>query len=302
MKYSAWLQEWLSKNVKPRVKQSTYQKYERISEKVLLPDLGALEMEELSPVILQDFAADLSKRYSPNTTLGIVSVLKNSLRRARTSGVVSMEFSNHILLPRMHEKAVECFSALEQKKIETYILSRKKKRLFGILLCFYTGLRVGELLALQWKDVDLKRGTLRVSGTCHDRWGMGGFCKELDSPKTATSARVIPIPYSFLKHLRVYKKECKDRKFVVSGKEKEISIRSYQRSFELLLKRLKLPHRGFHAIRHTFATRALECGMDVKTLSEILGHNNPTVTLKRYAHCLYEHKSAMMNRLGRYLR
>ena len=80
-----------------------------------------------------------------------------------------------------------------------------------------------------------------------------------------------------------------------------VSIRSYQRSFELLLKRQNIVHCGFHSLRHTFATRALECGMDVKTLSEILGHKNPTVTLNRYAHSLLEHKAAMMNRLGKLL-
>ena len=80
-----------------------------------------------------------------------------------------------------------------------------------------------------------------------------------------------------------------------------VSVRSYQRSFELLLKKLHIAHRGFHSLRHTFATRALECGMDVRTLSEILGHKNPTVTLNRYAHSLLEHKAAMMNRLGKLL-
>lgn len=80
-----------------------------------------------------------------------------------------------------------------------------------------------------------------------------------------------------------------------------VSVRSYQRSFELLLKRLNIYHRGFHSLKHTFATRALECGMNVKTLSEILGHKNPTITLNRHAHSLLEHKAAMMNRLGKLL-
>ena len=85
------------------------------------------------------------------------------------------------------------------------------------------------------------------------------------------------------------------------GGEKIIPVRSYQASFALLLKKQNLPHRGFHALRHTFATRALECGMDVKTLSELLGHKNPTVTLNRYVHSLMPHKHEMMNRLGKLL-
>lgn len=88
---------------------------------------------------------------------------------------------------------------------------------------------------------------------------------------------------------------------MVSTNGKPVSVRSYQRSFELLLKKLKIPHKGFHFLRHTFATRALKCGMDVKTLSKILGHKYPTVTLNRYAHSLMEHKADMMNRLGKLL-
>lgn len=90
--------------------------------------------------------------------------------------------------------------------------------------------------------------------------------------------------------------------FFISGKDGEdVSFRSYQKIFERLLHREKIQHKSFHAIRHTFATRALECGMDVKTLSEILGHQNAAITLNRYAHSLMEHKQEMMNKLGKLL-
>ncbi len=86
----------------------------------------------------------------------------------------------------------------------------------------------------------------------------------------------------------------------MSNKGKPISTRSYQNSFSIILEKLHIPHKGFHSLRHTFATRALESGMDAKTLSEILGHKNPTVTLHRYCHSLIEHKMAMMNKLGKF--
>jgi integrase len=88
---------------------------------------------------------------------------------------------------------------------------------------------------------------------------------------------------------------------VITGKNGPLAVRSYQRSFELLQNRLGIPRRGFHALRHTFATRAIECGMDIKSLSEILGHKNPTITLNRYVHSLMEHKKSMMDKLGRLL-
>ena len=165
-----------------------------------------------------------------------------------------------------------------------------------ILLCLYSGLRIGELIALRWSDIDFTKGLLTVSKSCHD--SKNGLI--IDEPKTATSRRVIPLPKQLLPILKSIKKKS-DSPFVVSANGKPVSVRSYQRSFELLLKRLNIPHKGFHSLRHTFATRALECGMDVKTLSEILGHKNPTVTLNRYAHSLIEHKADMMNRLGKLL-
>ena len=191
---------------------------------------------------------------------------------------------------------MECFTLAEQKQIEQAILNGKKDKLYGIILCLYSGLRIGELIALQWSDIDFTKGILTVSKSCHD--SKDGLI--IDEPKTATSRRVIPLPKQLLPILKGIKKKS-DSPFVVSSRGKPVSVRSYQRSFELLLKRLNIPHKGFHSLRHTFATRAIECGMDVKTLSEILGHKNPTVTLNRYAHSLMEHKADMMNRLGKLL-
>ena len=198
--------------------------------------------------------------------------------------------------PKLKEKPVECFTLAEQKQIEQAILNGKKDKLYGIILCLYSGLRIGELIALQWTDIDFTKGILTVSKSCHD--SKNGLI--IDEPKTATSRRMIPLPKQLLPILKSIKKKS-DSPSVVSANGSTISVRSYQRSFELLLKKLKIPHKGFHSLRHTFATRALECGMDVKTLSEILGHKNPTVTLNRYAHSFMEHKANMMNRLGKLL-
>lgn len=162
------------------------------------------------------------------------------------------------------------------------------------------GLQIGELLALEWSDVDFSKGEITVSKSCHDGKRNGRYCRLYDVPKTETSRRIVPIPKQILPRLREAKKESRSR-WVVGNGEKIISVRSYQYSFSLLLKKLGIPHRGFHVLRHTFATRAIECGMDVKTLSEILGHKNSTVTLNRYAHSLLSHKHEMMNRLGKLL-
>lgn len=118
-----------------------------------------------------------------------------------------------------------------------------------------------------------------------------------DTPKTAHSVRLIPLPRELLRQLNALPKDG-DCPYVISNRGKPVSTRSYQRTFAALLKKLNIPHRGFHSLRHTFATRAAESGMDVKTLSELLGHKNPAVTLRRYVHSLLGHKAEMMNRLS----
>lgn len=202
--------------------------------------------------------------------------------------------------PKIVEKQVVCFSVDEQKQIERYIKNSRKQKLKGIILCLYTGLRLGELLALTWEDIDFTNGILSVNKTCRDGRINGTRCVMCDTPKTDTSRRNIPLSKPILSMLKDMKKigDCNN---VISDKGKPIFIRSYQRTFELLLNKLKLPHKGFHALRHTFATRAIECGVDVKTLSEILGHKNAAITLNRYTHSLWEHKFEMMNKLGKLL-
>lgn len=304
MKYAEWLDIWLENYIKPSVKVRTYERYALIIDKHISMDVGKCEISELSALVLQNFITKLLQSgncktgngLSANSVNAIISVLQSSLQTAHLIGVANEYTANKIKRPKLIERPVECFSLKEQKQIEQAVLNSKKDKLFGILLCLYSGLRIGELIALQWSDIDFTKGILTVSKSCHD--GKDGLI--IDEPKTATSRREIPLPKQLLPILKGIKKKS-DSPFVVSANGKPVSVRSYQRSFELLLKKLKIPHKGFHSLRHTFATRALECGMDVKTLSEILGHKNPTVTLNRYAHSLMEHKADMMNRLGKLL-
>lgn len=299
MKYKDWLTKWLAVCVKPTTKERTYEKYERVCRVHLIPMLGNSELDKLTAGVLQSFVAEMTAHFSSNTVNVVISVLKNSLKKAVSYGVAEREFTSGISRPRASEMRVECFTQKEQKKIENYISGSKKTKLVGILLCLYTGLRIGELLALTWNDIDFMEGLLSVTKSCHDGWGENGYQKIIEMPKTSNSMRLIPIPKQLIGVLKKAKREVGG--IYVVGGDNLISVRSYQRTFELLQKKLHIPHKGFHALRHTFATRALECGMDVKTLSEILGHKNPTVTLNRYVHSLMGHKRLMMNRLGKLL-
>ena len=304
IKYIDWLTQWLENYIRPSVKMRTYERYKLIVEQHIKDKIGGMDMNDLSPFVLQQFITELlqsgnkktGKGLSANSVNAVISVLQSSLRTALLLGLTKEYTADKLKRPKLQEKSVECFTIAEQKQIEKAVMNGKKDKLYGILLCLYSGLRIGELIALQWSDIDLTKGILTVSKSCHD--SKDGLI--IDAPKTISSRRAIPLPKQLLPILKSIKKKS-DALFVVSAKGKPVSVRSYQRSFELLLKRLNIPHKGFHSLRHTFATRALECGMDVKTLSEILGHKNPTVTLNRYAHSLMEHKVNMMNRLGKLL-
>ncbi len=308
MKYQIWLIRWLDNYVKPTSKERTYTRYSEIVAGHIIPKLGEYEIQDLTPYILQCFVTDLTnhgnlktgKGLSPSTVNSIITVVQNSLRTSYTLGYAKEYIADKVKRPKVQEKRIECFSVNEQKKIEKYVLESGKESLFGILLCLYTGLRLGELLALEWSDIDFSKQEINVNKSCHDSKTNGTFGRITEFPKTLSSIRIIPIPKQFMSILKKEKRKSRSI-YVVSNGEKNMAFRSYQRAFDTVLRKLSLPHRGFHSLRHTFATRALECGMDVKTLSEILGHRSPTVTLNRYAHSLMEHKKNMMNLVGRLL-
>lgn len=309
MKYKDWLKEWLELYEKPSVKPRTYAQYCDVIERRLIPALGDYDMDELETRVLQRYIVDLSqngntrtgKGLAPNSVNAVVLVLHASLTMAYALGLTKTVHVDKIKRPTVREKPVESFTTEEQKLIEQAVLADRRPKMFGIVLCLYTGLRIGELLALEWSDVNLSEAELYVTKSCYDGKGEDGkLCRITGTPKTESSRRVIPIPKQLIPLLREVKKK-NNSKHVVSDGAKVITVRSYQRSFELLLKKQKISHHGFHALRHTFATRAIECGMDVKSLSEILGHKNPTITLKRYVHSFMAHKREYMNRLGKLL-
>lgn len=309
MKYKEWLNEWLDLYAKPSVKPRTYNQYSNVVKRRLIPNLGEYDMDDLDARIIQRYIVSLSqsgnikngKGLAPNSVNSIILVIHASLSMAYVLGLTKSIYVDKIKRPKTIEKVVESFSAEEQKRIEQAVLKDKRPKMIGLILCLYTGLRIGELLALEWRDIDFINCELSVTKTCYDgKDEFGNFGRIIGTPKTETSRRTIPLPKQIIPLLKEAKKN-NNSKYVVGDGNKLISVRSYQRSFELLLKKQKISHHGFHALRHTFATRAIECGMDVKTLSEILGHKNPTITLNRYVHSFMAHKKEFMNRLGKLL-
>ncbi len=302
MVYKNWSSEWLNCYVKPQVKERTYAKYCHLMNRHILPELGDYHLDELSTRVLQQFVNKLrDDGFASATIHGMISLLKLSLIKAVELEIVDKEYTTYLSRPKIQTKRVECFSIQEQRKIENYASILERPKYFGILLSLYTGMRLGELLALEWSDIDIRKNIIKVTKSCHDSWKNHGYVKVIDTPKTSNSVRIIPMPKALIPYFKIMRRQAVT-KFVIPGRTPYgAEVRTYQRFFESMLREIGVAHKGFHSLRHTFATRALECGMDVKTLSEILGHASPMITLNRYAHSMFDHKSSMMNRLGRLL-
>lgn len=298
MTYHKWLTRWLSACVEQNVKPTTYDKYKSVINVHILPYLGDYEINDLTVSVLQKFITDMSKICHQNTVNYIFAIVKRSLKSAAASGLICSQSADFVVTPKRLKSTVTGFTAEEQNKIERYILKERNPKLYGILFCLYTGLRIGELLALTWNDIDIAAMTIHVEKTCYDSWEGCRYKKLIDKPKTEFSARTVPVPKQLQPILRSLRARSKGA-YLISGRSVYgMQKRIYQRIFSEMLERLQIKHKGFHSLRHTFAIRAIECGIDIKTIADILGHKTPSFTLQRYAHSFMQHRQQAVNRLG----
>ena len=282
MKYKEWLDVWFANYIEPSSKTKTCERYSEIIEKHLKVKLGEYELEELSPIVIQKYITELmqsgnlttGKGLAANSVNGIITVIQNSLKLAYTLGELKEYTTDKIRRPKTKEKEVSCFSLAEQKKIEQAALSNKKRKFIGIVICLYSGLRIGELLALTWADIDFTKGTVAVNKTCHDgRDEKGNLCRITDLPKTTSSKRMIPLPKQLLPVLKEYKRKSISEYVVESENGEPSTVRSYQRTFELLQKRLHIERKGFHSLRHTFAKTVIDGIYKALTRFGVKGNN-----------------------------
>lgn len=309
MKLNEWLTIWLNKYEKNTIKLKTYHIYHNLIRLHINPFLGNYELNKIDASLLQDFINNKFENgnlingnpLSTNTVLAIISILKNALRFASKLNLINNECISIVSIPRLKQKDIESFNVNEQRKIEKYCLSSNKPNHFGIILCLYTGIRIGELLSLSWDDIDFKRRLLYIHNTLTRIKKDGRVITIFEDPKTEKSKRIIPLSSNLIHYLNIIKRNSNSQYVITTRTNGIVSIRSYQRTYQAILKRCRISYKNFHALRHTFATRALESGMDVKTLSEILGHKNASITLNRYAHSLMNHKINMMNKLSKLL-
>lgn len=287
-----WLEE-----IKPLVKKRTFLRYKEIIGNHLLPAFAETKIKKLSEKLISEFINSMyANGYADNSVAQTVGVLKRALKFAVKRKWLKYNPSVETSV-KCGQKIIEAFNEREQSTLERYIVKTSELRLYGILISLYTGLRIGELLALTWNDVDMCSHTIAVSKTQSTIRVSGGNMPYIGSPKTQSGKRIVPFP----KELKIYLKKLKalGGTYVLQSKSGDaVRINSYQRTFTRLLKRLNIEHKGFHTLRHTYATRAIEAGADMKTLSEILGHSSPRITMERYVHSSEKQKKRLASKVG----
>ncbi len=301
------LTEWMTNEQQERIKAQTYARYKGLIELHIIPAIGEQDICILTRRQISDFLAE--KRHSGNLRYdGGLSPISINLMLSILNMAFEYAFDREYVennpcervkrVPIIERKHTDAFTKEEQSSIEHIIEAEDDDRLFGIILCFYTGLRIGELLGLEWSDINENCTILTVNKTVYrnrDENGEWRLC--VDGPKTASSHRRIPLPEHIADHLCCLREKSNSRYVVQNKKGERMSTRSYQYIFERLTEKAGVRKLNFHAIRHTFATRALENGVDIKTLSEIMGHKDASITLNRYAHCMMDTKIKMMKRM-----
>ena len=288
---------WLG-GVREQIKPSTYGAYHRIIHRHILPGLGGKPLRSVTAQTVQAFLRKLKdKNLSAGTVRNIYRVLSSIIGEAVDAGVLENDVRRRVTLPSSHPKTAQVLTIPEQRALETAALCDPHG--LSVLLALHTGMRLGEICALMWEDIDLERNVIMVNKTVQRLslcGGNTGTAIHVGTPKSRASQRLIPLSDSLSAYLR--KRGPDSRKgFVLSHNGKLVEPRLCQYRFQALLHKAGLRRINFHALRHTFATRCMELRMDITTLSQILGHSSVKLTLDTYTDSLWEHKAAAMRLL-----
>lgn len=279
------------------VKTSTYYNYNYIVNKYLSRRFKNYTIERFEKFNINELISELTEYLSSKTVKSIISSLVSILKYAEGK----YEYPIHIepiAMPKAKIYELKVLTPKEQLKIEQFCINHYDKRYLGIVLSLYTGLRIGELCALTWKDIDLKNKTISVRKTLQRIYISKSRTKILiDSPKSNHSIRKIPMNNKVYEILKDEKRKKEDTDFFLTGNNRYIEPRRYQYVFNNMLKELYIKQYNFHILRHTFATNCIKVGMDPKSLSEILGHSTVNITLNKYVHSSDKIKKKFLQKL-----
>ncbi len=290
---------------KQYVKKSSFSAYTLLIENHLQPVFGdqfIIEETDVQNFVFQKLESGLSHK----TIKDILIVLKMILKfGAKHKWLDYTPFD--IQFPTEREKHnIEVLSRADQKKIMSYIQEHFTFRNLGVYICLSAGMRIGEVCALTWQDIDTDNGVISVNRTIQRIYVIeeGNRKTELilDTPKTKNSIREIPISKDLLRILKPFKKIVNPSFFVLTNDAKPTEPRTYRSYYKNLMKELNMPELKFHGLRHSFATRCIESNCDYKTVSVLLGHSNISTTLNLYVHPNMEQKKKAIEQMFKALR
>ena len=299
LKYEEWLDIWMEKE-RFFIKESTYATYTNIIENHLKPVLGKKKINNITNEDLQNFIIlklstskkNLEKGLALKTLKDMTVLIKNTLKTATQNKLIPFQNFQCKFPSSFSKSHLKTFSVEEQKILFKYLINNQNSKNLGILLCLQTGLRLGEICGLQWQDINLEKSTLTICRTLQKIYikeKNKSYSKTIIStPKTKTSNRIIPLNIDFINLIKPFQQN--KNNYFITNSTNYLKPHCYRYYYQKLLHFLNLPKLRFHSLRHTFATQAIELGIDCKTISEILGHANMNTTLNLYVHPKTEYK------------
>lgn len=306
-KYSYWLDAWL--HIKRLgVKESTYIRYRNTIENHIKPDLGKYPINKISTSLMEQFVSrklqngriDGNGGLSPKSMSDIMVIVKESFKYAQSYGAIVVCSFERISFKK-NAQEMRVLSLLEEQRLLSVLFKDFDRYKMGVFLCLYTGIRIGELCALQWKNVSLSENAIKIEYTMQrlQSENLNALQKTriiVTEPKSYAALRTIPLPEFVIDVIKPFAGS--PNTYVLSGEcKKIIEPRTMQNRFKAYLAEGKIEEANFHSLRHTFATRCIEAGFDVKTLSEILGHSSVKITLDKYVHSSMQLKRSNMEKL-----
>lgn len=304
MKISRVIELW-KEDKKQYVKKSSYSAYLLLIENHLLPTFGeqiSVEESEVQEFVFKKLEEGLSQK----TIKDILIVLKMILKFGVKNKLFEYQQFDVQFPTERENPGIEILSRTNQKKIMNYVQEHFTFKNLGIYICLSAGIRIGEICALTWEDINTDTGIISIRKTIQRIYIVEDKKRHteliLDTPKTKNSIREIPMSRNLQKMLKPIKKVVNESFYVLTNEAKPTEPRTYRNYYKKLMKELDIPDLKFHGLRHSFATRCIESNCDYKTVSVILGHSNISTTLNLYVHPNMEQKKKCIDQMFKALR